>query len=65
LLSTIVLNRTFLNLFFDYEKTEEEASKDPDEEEVYYEKPDFLGGLEGEDYGIVIGTEDEDIGREE
>jgi hypothetical protein len=63
LLSTLVLNRTFLNLFFDYEKTEEEASEDPDEEEVYYKKH-LLGGLEGEDYGIVIGTEDEDVGRE-
>jgi hypothetical protein len=32
----LTLGTTFLNLFLDYEKTEEEASEDPGEEEVYY-----------------------------
>jgi hypothetical protein len=38
---TLVLNRTFVNKFLDYEKTEEEASMDPDEKEVYYEERDL------------------------
>jgi hypothetical protein len=31
-------------------KTREETSKEPDDDEVYYEKPDLSGGIEGEDY---------------
>jgi hypothetical protein len=64
LLSKLVLNHTFANIFLDYEKTEEEASKDPDDKEVYYEKRDLSKGLEGEDYGTVIGTEGDDRDRD-
>jgi hypothetical protein len=60
LLSKLVLNRTFANIFLDYEKTEEEVSKHPDEKKVYYEKRDLLEGLEGEEYDTVIGMEGDD-----
>jgi hypothetical protein len=59
LLSTLVLNRTFINIFLDYKKSEKEASNDPDEE-VYYKERDLSEGLEGEDYGTVIGTKGND-----
>jgi hypothetical protein len=52
----LVLNRTFLNLFLDYEKTKKEASEEPDDEEVYYEEPSLLGGIKGKDYGVVFGA---------
>jgi hypothetical protein len=57
----LVLNHTFLNFFLDYEKTEEEASEEPGEEEVYYQKLDLSRGIEGEDYGIVFGAVNEDV----
>jgi hypothetical protein len=36
-----VLNLSFLNLFLEYEKTWEEVSEEPDDEEVYYEERSF------------------------
>jgi hypothetical protein len=47
----LVLNRTFLNLFLAYKNKGEEAIDETDKEEVYYEEPDILGGIEGEEYG--------------
>jgi hypothetical protein len=61
LLSTLILKCTFLNLFLDYENTREEDSEESDDEKVYYEEPDLLGGVEGKDYCIVFGAEDKDI----
>jgi hypothetical protein len=46
-----LLNRIFLNLFLDYEKTWEEASEKSDHAEVYYEEPDLCGGIEVQYYG--------------
>jgi hypothetical protein len=60
----LVLNCTFFYLFLDYEKTWEKASEEPNNEEVYYEEPNLFGCIEGENYGIVFGAEDEDIDRE-
>jgi hypothetical protein len=62
LLSTCVLiNHTFLNIFLDYGKTWEEALEEPNDKEVYYKEPNLSGGIEGEDYNIFFGAEDEDI----
>ena len=61
MLSTLVLNRTFLNPCLDYENSNDETTEKPEDEgEIYYEEPDQLGGIEGIDYGIVYGAEDED-----
>jgi hypothetical protein len=40
-LSTLVLYHSFLNIFLEYEKTGEEVSEEPDDEEVYYEERSF------------------------
>jgi hypothetical protein len=58
LLSTLILNCTFLNFFLAYKNKREEAIDETDKEEVYYEDPDILGGIEGEEYGIVFGAKD-------
>jgi hypothetical protein len=48
LVSTLVLSRTFLNLFLDYEKTIEENSNKPKGRGIYYKLPDLSRDL-GED----------------
>ena len=63
MLSTLVLNRTFLNPCLDYENSNDETTEEcEDSGEIYYEEPDLSGGIEGIDYGIVYGAEDEDAG---
>ena len=59
-MSTPVLKRYHLNPFLDYEKIEEETTKEPDGQEVYYAEPDLSGGIEGVDYDIVYRIEDDD-----
>ena len=45
--------------------TEESDDTKHDIEEVYYEEPDLSGGIEGIDYGIVYGVDEEDIDDED
>jgi hypothetical protein len=61
LLSTLVLNRTFLDPFLDCEKTEEEYFEELENGgDIYCEEPDLSGGIEGIDHSIVYGGDDED-----
>jgi hypothetical protein len=46
LLSILVLNHTFSKPFLDYEKTGEEVSKEPEDEEIYYGELGISGGIE-------------------
>jgi hypothetical protein len=39
-------------------KKNENASEKSEDEEIYYEKLDLLGGIDGEEYNIVFGAED-------
>jgi len=55
-----VLKRYLLTPFLEYEKTEEETTKETDGEKVYYAEPDLSGGIEGVDYDIVYGIEDDE-----
>ena len=50
----------FLNPCLEYDKNEEEATDKPEGEEVYYTEPDLSGGIEGVDYDIVYGLEEEE-----
>ena len=61
MLSTLVLNRTFLNPCLGAERSDEAVSKEFEEEEIYYEEPDLSGGIEGVDYSIAYGAEDEGV----
>jgi hypothetical protein len=50
-----------LNPCLDSEDQEEEALyANVKQEDIYYEEPDLSGGVEGEDYKIVYGAEEED-----
>ena len=35
-----------------------------EDDEIYYEEPDLSGGVEGIDYDIVYGIEDEEVEQE-
>jgi hypothetical protein len=50
-----------LNPCLHSEDQEEEALyANVNQEDIYYEEPDLSGGVEGEDYKIVYGAEEED-----
>jgi hypothetical protein len=40
------------------------VSEEPEDEEIYYEEPNLLGGIEKEDYIIVFGAEYKDLEEE-
>jgi hypothetical protein len=47
-----------------YKKTNEEASEEPEDDEINYEELNVWGGIEQGDYGIVFGVEDDDLEEE-
>jgi hypothetical protein len=55
-----------LNLFLDFElyNTEEIEANQQEDDEVYYEEPDLLGGIEGIDYIIEYRVNSEDSDEE-
>jgi hypothetical protein len=55
-----------LNLFLDFElyNTKETKANKQEEDEVYYEEPDLLGGIEGIDYIIEYGVNSQDNDEE-
>ena len=52
-------------LDFELLHTEESDDNKQGSGEVYYEEPDLSGGIEGVDYGIVYGVDEEDIDDED
>jgi hypothetical protein len=50
---------------FELLHTEESDDTKQDSGEIYYEEPDLSGGIEGVDYGIVYGVDEEDIDDED
>ena len=62
MLSTLVLNRIFETLALDCENSEEFfIEKCEDDDEIYYEEPNLLRGVEGVNYGIIYGLDDEEV----
>lgn len=55
-----VLNLLLCTLSLEYDRNYEEATNEPEGEEVYYVEPDLSGGIEGIDYDIVYGIEEEE-----
>ena len=51
-------------LDFELLHTEESDDNKLDSGEVYYDEPDLSGGIEGIDYGIVYGVDEEDMDDE-
>jgi hypothetical protein len=49
-----------LNPCLDSEDQEEALYANVNQEDIYYEEPDLSGGVEGKDYKIVYGAEEED-----
>ena len=45
--------------------TEDQTDDTPEGGEIYYEAPDLSGGIEGVDYGIVYGGDNEEEEAEE
>jgi hypothetical protein len=46
--------------YLEPDRNYEEDTNEPEGEEVYYAKPDPLGGIEGIDYDIVYGIQEEE-----
>jgi hypothetical protein len=47
-----------------YKKTKEDASEEPEDDEINYEELDLSEGIEQGDYGIVFGVEHDDLEEE-
>ena len=56
----MLLTLSFLTPCLDFEEAIKESYGAYHEDEVYYEEPDLSGGVEGVDYLIAYGGDDEE-----
>ena len=56
----LLLTLSYLTPCLDFDDTMSEAFGVYHDDEVYFEEPDLIGGIEGVDYLITYGVKDED-----